>query len=342
MTNPVPPRTFTRDEFTTQVLGAHETIADFTKFLMRRFAAFTQQDGGVRDTRERDVAPVTDPWVRTNAGYGHWRVAANWMRVMTEATDLPEPYVLIEHYMDDDRGPGSVGKTVRVPLSFVFGEVERDAEYEKFLRLKAQFEPEPGAKQSKARLEAARVLWVQSRPETERTGNGEHLADPSNREQAAEAYRMALSSLMLRSGLKDIRRAVHDAAHTLGLGTYDIKSPQSATSATGSTGDTPTGTAAQGDGQTSPESPYDDPRAGQANEAPEQAATELGLTLLIDLAERLTDHGVAAHEQAGVAYEKVQAAFTLTGKQVFGDRSEKVGKVIDDVANLLGFATKKP
>lgn len=493
MTNPTPPRTFTRDEFTTQVLAAHDTIMDFTKFLMHRFAAYTQHTQ-VHDIRDRIVSPVIDPFARTNAGYGQWRVPSNWMRVMTEATDQPEPYVTIEHYMDADRGEGSVSNHVRVPLSFVFGEVEKDAAYEEFLRLKAQFEPdtaaspqsdrddevarnaarhmlyllpeyqrvvsvedmladkevaariyreawvfveesalrdpiadmseiradlltgaadlgldalmEPstlygrlvdaaqallavapvsdarpdvdemladprvaaavyasalsvashqqgvsslgdiralhahaatlgltrphttGPKQPKARLEAARVLWIQSRPQSERTGNGEHLADPANRGEAAEAYRMALNSLVMRAGLKDIRRSVHDAAYALGLGENDLREPKPQDQQ---------GAAAPKAG--SAESPYDNPRAGQDTK-PDPAA-ELGMTLLFDLAERITDHGVAAHEQAGAAYERVQAAFTLTGKQVFGDKAPKVGSVLDDVATLLGFDKKK-
>lgn len=345
MTNPVPPRTFTRDEFTTQVLGAHDTINDFTKFLMHRFAAFTQR--GVCDLRDRAVEPIQDPFARTSAGYGHWRIAANWIRVMTETTDLPEPYVLIEHYLDDDRGPGSVTQTVRMPASFVFGEFEQDADFEQYLRLKAQFEPEvktsaprqsipapgggllTGHRQPKTRREAARVLWVQSRPESERTGNGEHLADPANRAEAAAAYRLALGSLMMRTGLKDIRRSVHDAAHALGLGNDDISEPN----AKDQQGPAPKAETT--------ESPYDNPRTGQDPKA--DPAADLGLTLLRDLAERLT--GVpeiaAAQQKAEETYQQVQAAFTLTGKQIFGDKAPKVGEVLDDVATLLGFDKKK-
>lgn len=77
------------------------------------------------------------------------------------------------------------------------------------------------------RVEAARVLWVQSRSEAEaRAGNGAHLADPANREQAAQAYREALRRLHLpiHSGLGDVRGQVYAAAGVLGLTEDDLRS----------------------------------------------------------------------------------------------------------------------
>lgn len=79
---------------------------------------------------------------------------------------------------------------------------------------------------SRERLEAARILWVQSRSSREAaTGVGRHLANPENREQAAEAYREAKRRLYApeHGGLGDVRYQVHDAARVLGLSTDDLR-----------------------------------------------------------------------------------------------------------------------
>lgn len=72
------------------------------------------------------------------------------------------------------------------------------------------------------RLEAARVLAVQSRlgndPQPTRE-QIEALALPENRDQALLAYDRAMGSLLLRGGLGDIRGMVHAAADVLGLDT---------------------------------------------------------------------------------------------------------------------------
>lgn len=247
-------KTFTREDFT-KIVESQFILSDFEKFVLRRFAAYTRHTQ-VQDLRGRPVTAIGDVFARTTSGYGHWRVHPHW----TNHASNGEHTVTVEHYVDDDRGgSGSVTASVQVPLAYIFDETENDAEYEQFMHLKARFEPDTGAvspaplgnqrdntaegseaarrqrfnvfglagrKQSKARLEAARVLWVQSSPQSERTGNGEHLADPANRDQAAEAYQRALASLTLRTGMKDVRRSVHAAASTLGLTNVDLKRPK--------------------------------------------------------------------------------------------------------------------
>lgn len=55
------------------------------------------------------------------------------------------PHVQMSKYTAEDRGPGSRGPVVVFPLDVLFGERERRAEYEEYLRLKAKFEGDVNA-----------------------------------------------------------------------------------------------------------------------------------------------------------------------------------------------------
>lgn len=51
------------------------------------------------------------------------------------------PFVRMQKYTADDRGPGSYGPVLAFPLDVLFGERRRNEAYTEYLRLKAIFEP---------------------------------------------------------------------------------------------------------------------------------------------------------------------------------------------------------
>jgi hypothetical protein len=288
--------TFDRDSLT-RLRDAQSLISDFEAFLLTRFAAYTRYTTVTSD-RGVEVDPIEDPFERTNAGYGYFRVPTGWLNILfaiTDADGMPtNGSVVIEHYIADDRGPGTTRK-YSMPLSFVFGEEEREAERAEFLRLKSIFEPdtdtgvsaeaaqqrvEQSAEQSaeqqapasasevwsnatdkvppapaaaaealdpegtfdaeeegnsyahqKERQAAARVLLVESENSNrvqstffrERVAA---LADPANRDDAAAAYRKAMTNLTRPglTGTSQARRRVHAAALTLDLTAEDLRS----------------------------------------------------------------------------------------------------------------------
>lgn len=56
--------------------------------------------------------------------------------------DGDQPFVRMQKYTADDRGPGSYGPVLAFPLDVLFGERKRNEEYAEYLRLKAMFEPD--------------------------------------------------------------------------------------------------------------------------------------------------------------------------------------------------------
>lgn len=60
--------------------------------------------------------------------------------LMAQGVEEPVPYVSMEKYTADDRGPGSRGPVVAFPLDVLFGERKQNAEYAEYLRLKAKFD----------------------------------------------------------------------------------------------------------------------------------------------------------------------------------------------------------
>lgn len=340
-----PEHTYTSANFNS-ILAANAMLRDFEKFALGRFAEYTQFTE-VIDERGIKIEPVQDAFARTNSGFGHWRLASNWIDIATAVTGAP--YLLVENYVADDRGPGSVQHKVRMPLSFIFGEDEREAQYAEYLRLKSVFEPASNTQATTAvtvgktrpprepedslpddftarpqgsrreRREAALTLWIHSGLKTTAHGSetGEHLADPANARDAAHAYDLALQHIGHGPGTKESRRAVHDAGHILGV------------NYTAQRGETPaSGAAAQ---------------PTRASSASEQATTGLGFSLLDMVTEKITGTAekVTNPDTARKAYEKARAFLTLSGDEVFGEHSSQVLSLIDDAADLLGLNKKK-
>lgn len=140
-TDPLAPQ-FVREDLA-RMLDAHRLLKDFEQFVLRRFADYTHHTE-VTNERGRRVYPVGDLAARTNAGYGYWRVHQNWINILTSTINAAGPSIPVENYVENDRGPGSVAHLVHVPLSFVFGDDERDNEYAQYLALKEKFETQQG------------------------------------------------------------------------------------------------------------------------------------------------------------------------------------------------------
>lgn len=136
-----PVRRFTATEMV-DVIAARNLLSDFERFLLDRFAAYTRFTE-VYDTKDRRVDPIEDPFARTSAGYGHWRLGRNWLDTMMQGGDTETAGVVpVEHYLSEDRGGGgSVTAKVEVPVGFVFGDYEQERDFAEYLRLKAIFEP---------------------------------------------------------------------------------------------------------------------------------------------------------------------------------------------------------
>lgn len=137
MSSPTNPTTtaprFVRADVT-HVLDALGLIEDFKRFVLTRFAEYTRTTD-VTTTDGQSVAPVADPFARTNYGFGHWRLRTDWQQRLASGEDL-----LVEHYLAEDRGPGSVTDRVLLPLDFVFVPAAEDPDYAEYLRLKDKFE----------------------------------------------------------------------------------------------------------------------------------------------------------------------------------------------------------
>lgn len=127
--------TFTAADLDT-IRSMTEFKADFTRFVLDRFATYTQRNTPTLDIRGRIGSPVENPHARTGGGYGHWRLKPGW----DNPTNATQPHVTIEHWLSDDRGPGSVTSTIHVPWDYIFGTQERNERYETYLALRAEFE----------------------------------------------------------------------------------------------------------------------------------------------------------------------------------------------------------
>lgn len=135
-------------KFTPNDLGdlciAHWFIEDFETFLLSRFADYTRTEKAVNE-RGQVAAPVTDPFARTDGGYGRWRLRSGWLAQLAgdlETLDVDETWVVVEHYLADDRGGGGTSRMWKLPLRFVFGDEQEDAQRAEYLRLKAIYEPD--------------------------------------------------------------------------------------------------------------------------------------------------------------------------------------------------------
>lgn len=134
--------TFGRDDLTA-LSDAHALLDQWRTFLLARFAAYTRHTEVSPMGGGAALDPIEDPFARTNAGYGRFDLGENWVLNLL-AADAAHAAVTVKHVLSDDRGGGAIVRKYRLPLDFVFGEVERESKYEQYLRLKAEFEPGTG------------------------------------------------------------------------------------------------------------------------------------------------------------------------------------------------------
>lgn len=208
---------FTRADLA-QIVSVSDILTDFENFVLRRFADYTRHTMVIAK-RGDIVNPIADVFERTNAGYGHWRVKPTWSRTQS----LGDEFIVVEHYVDEDRGAGGVRRSVNVPLDFIFGEVEKHADYEAYLRLKAQFEPDtttaappapqPDKSDEIARSAARHMLYLL--PQDQRVSVTTMVADTV---VAARIYREALKATEgMGARGEQIRADLHAGAGDLGL-----------------------------------------------------------------------------------------------------------------------------
>lgn len=208
MTTPSPtPERFTQDDLPA-LADAHDLIEQWRVFLLTRFAAYTRYTEVTPVGGGAALDPIEDPFARTNSGYGSFRLPPNWVRDLL-TVDGESAAIVVEHHVSGDRGVSGTTRQYRMPLDFIFGDVERESEYAEYLRLKAKFEPGATNAQQPASADpvdpadphgryAAATDLISMLPEKERPPALALLDD--TRSDAEEVYAAAL----LRADASDV------------------------------------------------------------------------------------------------------------------------------------------
>lgn len=120
-----------------RLVESHREELELKAFILNRFLDYTKFTAvkagrrGPNDIDQRLIGVVETE--RDANGWGGWNLND---RQMWEAED----FFIVFHYLEDERAPTMYSDFVKLPKEFVFGELERDAEYAQYLLLKAKFE----------------------------------------------------------------------------------------------------------------------------------------------------------------------------------------------------------